>query len=145
MLLLVIGNFLVLNLFIAILLTNFSAQEVHSEYDSTRKVLDPVSFFSYMSKEKKKQEKTPEQIKEERFWAELPDKEFAPRALSNWECLAEVFLIRLSEEEPASSARSTMRSLLLKRRRGSSASRRSAPSPRRLQKAVGPPCVLRDG
>ena len=98
-LLLVIGNFLVLNLFIAILLTNFSAQEIHSEYDSTRKVLDSVSFFSYMSKEKKKQEKTPEQIKEERFWAELPDKEFAPRALSNWECLAEVFLIRLSEEE----------------------------------------------
>ena len=98
-LLLVIGNFLVLNLFIAILLTNFSAQEINSEYDSTRKVLDSVSFFSYMSKEKKKQEKTPEEIEQERFWAELPDKEFAPRALSNWECLAEVFLTRVWEEE----------------------------------------------
>ena len=45
-----------------------------------------------MSKEKKKQEKTLEQIKEEKFWAELPDKVIRPRAMSNWECLAEVFL-----------------------------------------------------
>ena len=55
-LLLVIGNFLVLNLFIAILLTNFGQQEISEEYESTRKVLESISFFKFMSKEKKKKE-----------------------------------------------------------------------------------------
>lgn len=51
--LLVIGNFLVLNLFIAILLTNFGQQEITTEYEGTRKVLESISFFKFLSKEKK--------------------------------------------------------------------------------------------
>ena len=97
--LLVIGNFLVLNLFIAILLTNFGQQEISTEYESTRNVLESVSFFKYMSKEKKKLEKSEEELEKQRFWDELPDKVFAPRALSNWECLADIFLERVWEEE----------------------------------------------
>jgi hypothetical protein len=42
--LLVIGNFLVLNLFVAILLTNFGAQDVSSEYESAH-LLEGVKFF----------------------------------------------------------------------------------------------------
>jgi len=98
-LLLVIGNFLVLNLFIAILLTNFGQQEISEEYESTRKVLESISFFKFMSKEKKKKEKSAEELEKERFWAELPDKEMTPTSMSNWECLAEAVLTRLWEEE----------------------------------------------
>ena len=97
--LLVIGNFLVLNLFIAILLINFGQQEISTEYESTRNVLESVSFFKYMSKEKKKLEKSEEELEKQRFWDELPDKAFAPRALSNWECLADIILERVWEEE----------------------------------------------
>ena len=98
-LLLVIGNFLVLNLFIAILLTNFGQQEISTEFEGTRKVLESVSFFKYLSKEKKKKEKSAEEMEQERFWLELPDKELTPRAFSNWECLTESVLTKLWEEE----------------------------------------------
>ena len=47
----------------------------------------------------KKLEKSEEELEKQRFWDELPDKAFAPRALSNWECLADIILERVWEEE----------------------------------------------
>jgi hypothetical protein len=102
--LLVIGNFLVLNLFIAILLTNFGQQEITTEYEGTRKVLESISFFKFLSKEKKKKEKTPEEMAEAKFWLELPERDMPQRALSNWESLTESVLTRLWEEDLARNA-----------------------------------------
>ena len=102
--LLVIGNFLVLNLFIAILLTNFGQQEITTEYEGTRKVLGSISFFKFLSKEKKKKEKTPEEMAEAKFWLELPERDMPQRALSNWESLTESVLTRLWEEDLARNA-----------------------------------------
>jgi hypothetical protein len=95
---------LVLNLFIAILLTNFGQQEITTEYEGTRKVLESISFFKFLSKEKKKKEKTPEEMAEAKFWLELPERDMPQRALSNWESLTESVLTRLWEEDLARNA-----------------------------------------
>ena len=86
--LLVIGNFLVLNLFVAILLTNFGEQDVANEYESAKGLLEGVSFFKAFSKEKGRQAKTKKELEEQEFWDNLPEKEFSPRVLSGWERLA---------------------------------------------------------
>ena len=104
-LLLVIGNFLVLNLFVAILLTNFSAQEVSTELQSTKKLLESISFFrTYLSKERGHREKTPEQLAEEKFWAELPDKVIRPRVMKRWERLGAAAQRRTQEDDARAQA-----------------------------------------
>ena len=104
-LLLVIGNFLVLNLFVAILLTNFGAQEVSTELQSTKKLLESISFFrTYLSKERGQREKTPEQLAEQKFWAELPDKVIRPRVMKRWERLGAAAQRRTQEEDARAQA-----------------------------------------
>jgi len=71
--LLVIGNFLVLNLFVAILLTNFGEQDVSTEYESTRNLLSSISFFQNFKK-KGRDTQTPNEIETDRYWAQMPDK-----------------------------------------------------------------------
>ena len=87
--LLLIGNFVVLNLFVAILLTNFSEVEVQTEYESTKTLMESVSFFKYLSKKKGQREKTKEELEQQKFWDELPDKDFPPNVLRGWERLIE--------------------------------------------------------
>ena len=104
-LLLVIGNFLVLNLFVAILLTNFSAQEVSTELKSTKELLDSIAFFrTYLSKERGQREKTLEQLAEEKFWAELPDKVIRPRVMKRWERLGAAAQRRTQEDDARAQA-----------------------------------------
>ena len=142
-LLLVIGNFLVLNLFIAILLTNFGQQEISEEYESTRKVLESISFFKFMSKEKKKKERSAEELEKERFWAELPDKEMTPTSMSNWECLAEAVLTRLWEEEQERRAEEDARIAAEEAARQARIDEERAVAEGRLKRQEGPARVLR--
>jgi hypothetical protein len=100
--LLIIGNFLVLNLFIAILLTNFSAQEISSDMKETRKLLESISFFNtYMSKERGLTEKSPAELELERWWSELPDKKMKHGAEKRWTKLATLAYDRVLEAEEA--------------------------------------------
>ena len=99
--LLIIGNFLVLNLFVAILLTNFGEQEVRTEYESAHNLLNSVAFFKAFSKEKGKLQKSKAQLAEQKFWDELPDKDFSPRAISGWERLSMAAYEVIWEEEDA--------------------------------------------
>ena len=99
-LLLIIGQFLVLNLFVAILLTNFGEHEVSDEMQDARLLLDNVKFFStYMSKETGKAELSPAERAERRFWANLPDKTLKPRAFAKWLKLATKVKAKLEEEQ----------------------------------------------
>ena len=97
--LLLIGNFVVLNLFVAILLTNFSEVEVQTEYESTKTLMESVSFFKYLSKRKGQREKTKEELEKQKWWDELPDKDFPPRVLRGWERLADAALDKAWQEE----------------------------------------------
>ena len=99
-LLLIIGQFLVLNLFVAILLTNFGEHEVSDEMQDARLLLDNVKFFStYMSKETGKAELSPAERAERRFWANLPDKTLKPRVFAKWLKLATKVKAKLEEEQ----------------------------------------------
>ena len=99
-LLLIIGQFLVLNLFVAILLTNFGEHEASDEMQDARLLLDNVKFFStYMSKETGKAELSPAERAEKRFWANLPDKTFKPRVFAKWLKLATKVKAKLEEEQ----------------------------------------------
>ena len=102
--LLVIGNFLVLNLFIAILLTNFSAQEVSDEAQDARRLLESVSFFNaYVAKERGV-ETSPAALAERRrreaFFSALPEKPMRAPVAKRWAAFAEkVYDMVLAAEE----------------------------------------------
>ena len=98
-LLLVVGNFLVLNLFVAILLTNFGAQEIPpDDFKTTGGMLKGLGG----SMEAKR-----EITEEERFWKDLPDKDLPPEVQSRWEVLADGMYARmLAERERVAAARS---------------------------------------
>ena len=99
-LLLIIGQFMVLNLFVAILLTNFGEHEVSDEMQDARLLLENVKFFStYMSKETGKADLSPAELEEKRFWANLPDKVYKPRVFSKWLKLATKAKAKLGEEK----------------------------------------------
>ena len=99
-LLLIIGQFMVLNLFVAILLTNFGEHEVSDEMQDARLLLENVKFFStYMSKETGKADLSPAELEEKRFWANLPDKVYKPRVFSKWLKLATKAKAKLDEEK----------------------------------------------
>ena len=89
---------MVLNLFVAILLTNFGEHEVSDEMQDARLLLDNVKFFStYMSKETGKAELRAERA--EKRWANLPDKTFKPRVFAKWLKLATKVKAKLEEEQ----------------------------------------------
>jgi hypothetical protein len=91
--LLVIGNFLVLNLFVAILLTNFGAQELPlaDEYQDAKSVLKGYGGMTHSGSD--------EQKRREKFWAELPDKDFSPGVVSGWERIFEAAYTEIQAEE----------------------------------------------
>lgn len=86
--LLLVGNFLLVNLFVAVLLANFGEQEVVGKYQGAHTLLKQVSFFTSLSKEKGRKAKTKKEMEGQQFWDQLPEKEFTPAALSGWERLA---------------------------------------------------------
>ena len=102
--LLVIGNFLVLNLFIAILLTNFSAQEVSDEAQDARRLLESVSFFNaYVAKERgvdTSHAALAERRRREAFFSALPEKPMRAPVAERWAAFAEkVYDLVLAAEE----------------------------------------------
>ena len=94
--LIVMGNFLVLNLFVAILLTNFGQQQVESTHAATRKLLDGLNFFKYFSKEKGKLSKDTRALL---FWDTLPDKNYDPEVVARWESIGEKLFQKIWDDE----------------------------------------------
>ena len=68
-------------------------------------MLESISFVrTDLSKERGQREKTPEQLAEEKFWAELPDKVIRPRVMKRWERLGAAAQRRTQEDDARAQA-----------------------------------------